>query len=367
MSHSGDDGVRDPGELRIALREDLLVTVQSYRGRTCYVIEDPAEGRFYRVGLPEGVFLSLLDGSHTLRQAMAKAAAALGEEAFSEPEAMAILHWLVEAKLACPAGGLLLDAQFREAARRPFSPLAIRLPIVRPDRLLGLILPWCEWLFAPGAVLLGGLAAGAAVWQVASQWNLFRESFRTVVAPHYWLSLTFAWLLLKLLHETAHGLVCKKYGGTVDEAGVMLLWGVPLPYVDVTSSWSFRGKWPRIYTAAAGLYAELLAASLAALVWSQARPGGLSFFCVHLVAIAGAGTILFNANPLMRFDGYYILMDLLEMPNLDGYGRQFLGAMVRKYVWGQPAILPGATGWSATSSAGTGWLPGSGVGCCVPP
>lgn len=109
MSHSGDDGVRDPGELRIALREDLLVTVQSYRGRTCYVIEDPAEGRFYRVGLPEGVFLSLLDGSHTLRQAMAKAAAALGEEAFSEPEAMAILHWLVEAKLACPAGGLLLD------------------------------------------------------------------------------------------------------------------------------------------------------------------------------------------------------------------------------------------------------------------
>ena len=341
MNHSGDDGVRDPGELRIALREDLLVTVQSYRGRTCYVIEDPAAGRFYRLGLPEGVFLSLLDGSHTLHQAMARAAAALGEDAFSEPEAMVILHWLIEAKLACPAGGLLLDTQLGQAARQSFSPLAIRLPIVCPDRLLGLILPWSEWLFTPTAVLLGGLAAGAAAWQVASQWNLFLQSFRTVVAPHYWPSLTFAWLLLKLLHETAHGLVCKKYGGTVDEAGVMLLWGVPLPYVDVTSSWSFRGKWPRIYTAAAGLYVELLAASLAALVWSQSPPGGLSFFCVHLVAIAGAGTILFNANPLMRFDGYYVLMDLLEIPNLDGYGRQFLGAMVRKYVWGQPAILPG--------------------------
>jgi putative peptide zinc metalloprotease protein len=122
---------------------------------------------------------------------------------------------------------------------------------------------------------------------------------------------------------------------------MMLLWGVPLPYIDVTSSWSFRSKWPRVYTAAAGLYAELSAASLATLVWSQSPPGGLSFFCVHLVAVAGAGTILFNANPLMRFDGYYILMDLLEMPNLDGYGRQFLGAMVRKYVWGQRAILPG--------------------------
>ena len=341
MNNSGDDGVRDPGELRITLREDLLISVQSYRGRTCYVIEDAVQGRFYRVGLPEGVFLSLLDGSHTLRQAMAKAAAALGEEAFSEPEAMAILHWLVEAKLACPTGGSLPEAEFRQAGRRPFSPLALRLPIACPDRLLGSMLPWFEWLLTPSAVLLGGLAAGAAVWQVTTQWGLFCESFRTVVAPTYWPSLTFAWLLLKLLHETAHGLVCKKYGGTVDEAGVMLLWGVPLPYVDVTSSWSFRSKWPRIYTAAAGLYAELWVASLAALVWSQARPGVLSFFCVHLVAIAGAGTLLFNANPLMRFDGYYVLMDLVEMPNLDAYGRQFLGAMVRKWVWGQPAILPG--------------------------
>ena len=133
------------------------------------------------------------------------------------------------------------------------------------------------------------------------------------------------------------------YGGTVSDAGVMILWGAPVPYVDATSSWGFGSKWQKIHTAAAGLYCELLIAAVAALLWRQLNPGPLATLCVHVVMIAGVDSVVFNANPLMRFDGYYVLMDLLETPNLAANGRQYWKSLLRKYLWGMPAAFPGRT------------------------
>ena len=133
-----------------------------------------------------------------------------------------------------------------------------------------------------------------------------------------------AWILLKLVHEMAHGLVCKSYGGRVSSCGMLLLLLIPLPYVDVTSAWRFDNKWHRILTSAAGMMCELFIASIACVIWVNANPGPIQYHASNVIIAATLHTLIFNANPLMRFDGYYILSDWLEIPNLATHGRAYV-------------------------------------------
>ena len=124
------------------------------------------------------------------------------------------------------------------------------------------------------------------------------------------------WVVLKLIHELAHSLVCKKYGGRVASCGILVLLMIPMPYVDVTSSWRFENKWKRILTSAAGMLSEVFVAAIACYVWANSQPGPIQYHAGNVIITASLHTLLFNINPLMRFDGYYMLADWLEIPNL---------------------------------------------------
>jgi putative peptide zinc metalloprotease protein len=341
------------------LRKDLHISVQYYRGKACYLLEDPQEIQFYRVGLAEGTFLSMLDGKTSLDDALQQSANTLGKDAISEQEAMQIVHWLLDTKLAYPSGIISLEQQKDESTPSPrhaFNPLAIRIPLAQPDRFFTAALPWCAWLFESATCGVWFCACLAALWQLVFSWNTFTKELQTVVVPHNWLSLMIAWVLLKFMHEAAHGLVCKKYGGAVSETGIMILWGMPVPYVDVTSSWAFHRKWQRIYTALAGLYLELFVSALAVLCWSHTGSGWIHHWCMYLVVIGGISSLLFNANPLMRFDGYYVLMDLLEIPNLYGFGQQFWRSVRGKILSSRSVVFPGDTPWQRGIIACYGFL-----------
>ncbi len=217
------------------------------------------------------------------------------------------------------------------------NPLFLRIPLLNPDRLLTRCLPWFRWTLTPAA--FGGwlvicLLAWGGVWL---HHDRFAASVPTILAANNWLFLLLAWVLLKTVHEFYHGLVCKKYGGYVPRCGLVLILFSPVAFVDVTSSWRFRSKWHRIYTAAAGMYVELFVASLAAIVWMWTEVGWLNQFCHNLVAMAGVSTLLFNGNFLMRFDGYYILSDLFGYQNLYGTGQKYLRYFWRRYVMGVSA------------------------------
>jgi putative peptide zinc metalloprotease protein len=348
MKPAGDASTRDPRQLYITLRKDLHVSIQYYRGKPCYMLEDPQEIQFYRVGIGEGTFISMLDGKTTLDDILRETTISLGKDAFSEQEAMQIVHWLLDAKLAYPSGEISLADRKNEAThsrRHSFNPLAIRIPLAHPDRFFTAALPWCAWLFESAAWGVWICACLAAIWELLSGWNTFTKELSSVVAPHNWPSLMFAWVFLKVLHEGAHGIVCKKYGGVVSETGLMILWGMPVPYVDVTSSWAFRSKRQRIFTALAGIYVELFVAAMATLIWYHTGPGWIHYWCMHLVVIAGVTSLLFNGNPLMRFDGYYVLMDLLEIPNLYGFGQQYWQSVRGRILADNPVVLPGDTPW----------------------
>src|SRR3989304_4304213 len=200
MKLVGDASTRDPRQLYITLRKDLLISVQYYRGKPCYLREDPQEIQFYRVGIAEGTFISMLDGKTSLDDILRESAASLGKDAFSEEEAMQIVRWLLDVKLAYPSGLLSLEEQKDESTPSPrhaFNPLAIRIPLAHPDRLFTATLPWCAWLFESAAWGVWVCACLAAFWQLISSWSSFTKELQTVVAPHNWPSLMIAWVFLK--------------------------------------------------------------------------------------------------------------------------------------------------------------------------
>lgn len=349
-----DTTISEPAQAVVSLRTDLRMSQRDFGDKRCYVVEDPLRGKFYRLGLAEYRFATLLDGRRTIAQAVAEAARTLGEQAFTENEALAICRWLLESQLAIQPHAVesqrLLNAS-AERSKRPLAALAnpfvIRVPLVNPARLLGHLAPWGQWLFtAPGLALWAALC-GYAIYLAWLDGRELISGAAVLLDPSCWWMFVSAWVALKFLHEACHGLACRKYGGEVRQAGLMVLLFAPVPYVDVTSSWRFANKWERVVTAAAGMYVELLLAAIAMIVWANCSAAVTRQIAFNVALTASVGTILVNANPLMRFDGYYILSDVLEIPNLAAEGQRWLVS-----VWDRAfGVVPAATPWSGRKRA----------------
>jgi putative peptide zinc metalloprotease protein len=339
--------VLEPSTAALQLRDDLVFTPDVAHEPPHYTIEDPLRGKFYRVGMSEFTLISLLDGRRSVAEAVGLAAQRLGERALAEHEALALCRWLADCQLALPVGVSPI-ARLDEAAEKgsrqrllaAVNPLLIRVPVFSPDRLLATLSPWLGWLFSvPMLIVWSGLVL-YAMCVVGTDWSRFSSEALVILDRGNWLRLVAAWVLLKVLHESAHGLACKKYGGTVPSAGVALILLAPLAYIDVTSSWRLASKWQRIVTAAAGMYAELLVAAVAAIVWSRTPAGPAHCLAFNVAMTAGITTLLFNGNPLVRFDGYFILSDLLDVPNLYSASQQYVLDWIQKHVLGCRVPVP---------------------------
>ncbi len=190
-----------------------------------------------------------------------------------------------------------------------------------------------------------GCSAILISWlMLAARWRRFTDDTQLVLHRDNWIWLLTTWILLKCIHEAAHAIACKRHGGRVREMGVILILFAPMAYVDVTSSWRISSKWRRMQVAAAGMYIELLVAAAAIYWWSVTDSPFWSHLAHNIIVTAGLATILFNANPLMRFDGYYLVSDLLEIPNLYSEGAQRLHDAGRWLFFGERAMRPRAQG-----------------------
>lgn len=327
----------------LRVRDDIDVLVREYGGQPAYIIEDELTSRYYRIGPAEYEFLRQLDGTTTFATALGKTAASLRRQALTHDRAATFCRWLVQTGLASTEQSrtvvrLVEQAEQGERQRKRgrWSVMSQRFPLFYPGRLSETIGRALGWLFSGPSLAIWILLLIAGITAIALDWQRFQSHSETVISPdnHLWLLLT--WLGLKLIHESAHSVACHRFGGNVREAGVLFIILMPLPYVDVTSAWRFASKWQRIITSAAGMIAELAIAAIAAVVWSQVGPGLVSQHAVNIIVSAGLMTVLFNANPLMRFDGYYILTDLLELPNLAGHGQQALTNIGRRWGLGLP-------------------------------
>lgn len=330
-------------QLRPRLRDEVSFSWQSYGGAECYVLEDASRGAFFRIGLPEYTFLSLLDGRTTIGDAITQTVNVLGRDAFDEPQAGVICHWLVESKLLASDGprdrnGQADPAETANLSRR-LNPMSMRLPLGCPQPLLIALAALAGGLFSLGGLLAWLTILACSAWQLAPHTEqLWRES-AVVLSPHNWLWIAMWGLGLKVIHEASHGVACVRFGGRVREAGIVFILLMPLPYVDLTSTWRLS-KWRRIVTSAAGMFAELLIAAIAGILWANTSDELLRQHLLQLMLTASVVTLLFNANPLMRFDGYYMLADVLELPNLSVHGQQWLLHFAKRWLLGVRSTSP---------------------------
>ncbi|MEM9345872.1 MAG: hypothetical protein AAGB26_04560 [Planctomycetota bacterium] len=344
------------------LRPRLRATVQSdrqhYRGRLWYVLRDPTTNKFYRLDQANYRLVGLLDGKRTVDEVWKLVCSREEHEAPTQGEVIQLLgqlytNNLIEADLPADAAGMFdryKKRKQREVRGYLASILFARIPLFDPDRILDRVTPLLGWLFGPVGIGLWLVLLGYALFELAGSGRadqMIAQAFGDpvsgtagVLSPsNLWL-LYVAIFVAKVLHELGHGIACKRFGqlrnsgGEVHTVGVMLIAFIPIPYVDATSSWALRSKWQRAFIAAAGMYVELALAALAVLVWVQTDPAStVHQLAFNVIFIASVTTLLFNANPLIRFDGYYILSDLIEMPNLAQRSKEYLYYLAKKFAF----------------------------------
>ena len=329
----------------LKLRPEVQWSLHESKGAPYYLVEDPVANSFYRIGVAEWTFACQFDGKTSQQLAYQRTIEKFGANALPAANAQKLLSWLVNAKLVrntnTDAGPLPPPPK-----ANPLSSIFFyRLPLLHPDKWLGRISGYFGWCFTLPAILAWVVIFVWGLTSIGSDWDRFSESASSYFAPSTWLFLLAIWLVLKVIHEAAHGLACKYYGGDVGASGLIFILFSPIAYVDVTSSWRLRSKWHRIAISSAGMYVELFIAAIAAIIWSRTNSPSVAYMCHAIVTTAGVGSLLFNANPLMRFDAYYILTDILEIQNLYNESRQNARSLARKHFFGlETSIRPRSNG-----------------------
>ena len=375
---AGDENrsVREAELLRPRLRDGLRFSIQESGGQRACVIEDPHASRFHRVGLAEYRFFRALDGTQSMASILARLARDGGGEAFNEAEAMQMVRWLKDNHLLAvestrTGGEREHTERALQSAMTWLNPLVLKIPLARPDRFFTAVEPALRWALGGFgfAIWLAVIFIGAA--HAGMEWPRFTGGFDGILSRDNWLWLFTVWAGLKIAHEFAHGLFCKHYGAAVREVGVIFVLFVPMGYVDATASLGLASRWRRIMVACAGLYMEFFLAAIAAVVWARTGPGTLNTVAHNAVIAGTLVTLLFNANPLMRFDGYFILSELLDIPNLGTRGRNWaqraLGWLLTGARSWKPARLRTREKWivAAYGIAARGWQVLVGVGLIV--
>ncbi len=345
--------------LRARLRDHAQIHRHHYRGKLWYVLQDGASTRFHRFGPGAHQLLRLMDGERTVGEVWEAVDEALGDEAPTQDEVIKLLSSL-------SAGDLLRcdvdtdpkalfsrqDRARRSKWTRPLkSPLFIRVPLFDPDRLLERWTPAARWAFAPLSLALWLVCVTAAAIVAGTYWPELKAYWADrALAPHNLLLICLAYPVVKGLHELAHGLATKRWGGEVHESGIMFLLFMPLPYMNASAASAFSDKRKRMLVGAAGIMAELLLAAIALAVWFNVETGMVRDLAYDVLIIGGISTVLFNGNPLLRFDGYYVLADAIEIPNLAQRSTQYYRYLAERYLFGvrtavTPVTAPGERGW----------------------
>ena len=320
-------------------RNDLVVKRIEFQGVSHYVIKDPVGLTYHRLRSDQYQVLKMLDGRknlETIRDNLIREFPAICPTLTDTQMLVADLHQKGLAYSVRPGQAAARIEQKRKKRRQKLmgalsNILSLRLPGWDPDRLLGKMVPWTRWMYHP-------VTATIAILFVASSWLLLAIQFRAFQAglPAFnqffgWPNLIFLWMTLagsKVIHEFGHGLSCKMFGSECHEMGVMLLVGSPCLYCDVSDSWMLKNKWPRILIGAAGMIIEIVLSGVAIFLWWMTAPGLFHYLCLNLFFVTTVTTVIFNANPLMRLDGYYMLSDFLEIPNL----RQKADKLLREWL-----------------------------------
>ena len=317
----------DRRPIALRLRPDLVIRVSNYQGEDSWVVKDPIALKYYQLRGPEYFASQMLDGATSaveIREAL--------ESEFPELKITTeTVHLLVN---SLHKNGLLvsdLPGQAEPLKKRRnkelkqkatqllMSVMSMRFPGVDPEPFLNWLYPKVRFLFWRSTNIVCLMLMVSAAVLILSNLNEFYSrlpEFGQFFNVRNILFMGAIMIVTKSIHELGHGLMCKHFGGECHEIGFMLLVLTPAMYCNTSDSWLLPNKWHRIAIGAAGMYVETVIAAVATFVWWYTHPGWLHYLALNTVFLCSVSTIIFNLNPLLRYDGYYMLSDYLEIPNL---------------------------------------------------
>ena len=334
--------------LALRRRNDLEAVPQIFAGRAYWAIKDPVRLKYFHLNDEEYCVFEALDGTASLagirekferrfaprRLALAQIQSFLGQlhqEGLILADARGQSHELLER-------GRLQRWRARIASLS--NVLAIRFRGFDPQRFLDWLAPRCRWLFTRGTLSVSFLIVTTAIALVASHFDAVTArlpDLRVLLDPSTVLCLSLALALTKVLHELGHALACRHFGGECHEMGLLLLVFTPCLYCNVSDAWMIESKWKRAAIGAAGVCVELVLAAVCTFLWWFSEPGLVNTLCFNVMLICSVNTLLFNGNPLMRYDGYFVLSDFVEVPNLAQEAATVLRETAGELALGVPA------------------------------
>jgi len=346
-------------DVKPRLRGHVRIHRHAYRGQIWYVVEDRVAGKYHRFNPASHRVISLMDGQRDMNAVWQRLTTELAEDTPGQDEIISLLGQLYGADLiqfdVNPDVAELFERRKKfkrqQLMGRYLNPMSLRFPLLDPDVFL-------TWLNRWPHLFRGGWATGVwllvmlpALVLVPMHWADLTENFsEQLLSLDNLLLMAVIFPLLKALHELGHGLVTKSRGGEVHDMGIMLLVLFPVPYVEASSSSAFVKKTDRMLVGAAGMLVELFVAALALYAWLLLEPGLTRSLAYNLIVMASVSTVLFNGNPLLRFDGYYVLADWIEVPNLGSRSTRYWQYLAEHYLLDvpqseAPPATPGEKRW----------------------
>lgn len=342
------------------LRSNIVIQPQEYRGVRWYIIQDQSSGRYCRINSLAFAFVGRLDGIHTISEVLKKTNRNRADtDQLQIVDVLSLIAHLQELEVL--KGGLPVSlsdslSRFRNNQRQKIkqawgNPLAIKIALFDPQKLLDYMAPVARLIFSKAGLYTWLCFSFVTVIALSLNIESLLEELSTLGFSSTQIILV--WLLypiMKALHELGHGLATKACGGEVHEAGVMFLLLMPVPYVNASSSWAFRDRRKRALVAAAGILVEITLASMGLIVWLMTTEGVVNALALNALLIGGVSTLLYNGNPLLRFDGYFVLEDLLQIPNLSVRAGKYYVYLIQRYILGlgdaqSPVTAEGERRW----------------------
>jgi putative peptide zinc metalloprotease protein len=325
------------------LRPHVQVVRQRSRGTRWYVVTDPSSNAYFRLSSQAYGFVGLLDGARTVEEAWNHCLLSQGDESLTQNDVVNVLGQLHSGNLLqgdIPPETDQLLKRGRERIKKKIFQQAVgvmyfKVPLFNPNRWLESVEPIFRPVLNKGGLIAWCVLVVAALLSLLPHWADAVSGVSSAIAPSNWIFIMTSYVLLKLWHEFGHGIMCKRFGGQVPEFGAMMLVLLPSPFVDASSSWAFKNKWHRVAVGAGGMMFELAAAAVAAFIWIATKDdkGAVHQLAYNIMLTSGVSTLVFNANPLMRFDGYYMLSDAIEVPNLMTRSTNLLKFLFLKHVY----------------------------------
>lgn len=306
------------------LRDDLQLseTAPAFDGAPQWVLNDPLRGRYFKLG--EAAVRLLRQWRRGAAEAVLAAANQAGGRALGGAELEQVLRFLRDHDLIAPGDAQQRDSYAPKAAAQRHGLwqallhqyLFFRIPLWRPDPFLNRAWPWLAR--HGGALLRYGLPLLLAlgVFLVARDWDRYIGSFSYLFSWSGAVAFGVALWLAKFCHELGHAFMAKRAGCRVHSMGLAFVVLLPMFYTDVSDAWRVSDRRSRLLIGAGGVLAEMLLACVALLAWSLLDDGPLRTAAFLLSSATWLTTLAINLNPFMRFDGYFLLSDLLAVDNL---------------------------------------------------